>query len=374
MKSAIIGALERRGDIMNNELKERFDVLMSKLDCNVNKDGHFEISISDVLDLELEADELIVFMEYLKTNNCVIVDSMCENGYLSEAFIENGELSSTNIYINEIMMTPLFTADEEKKYFKLYQETGDEALKKFICERNLKLVFSIAKNRKFNNSGVSFMDLVQEGNIALIKAVEGFDYRNGVKFSTYATFSITNAMIDAIHDFSRNIRIARNMSSDIFNVKNAMVRLSSELGREPSVSEIANNLGLLTERVKECLEYDRTIISLNTPANDEEDTELGDFIPDRKRPFDERIVNHIFDELLLNEINNVLSEREAFVVNSVYGLNGYERNSRMGVGRIFGISHQAVSQIEKRALKKLRNRYTGIFNAYGLDIKSNLSR
>lgn len=359
---------------MNSTLKERFELLLKSINYKINKDGFYEISISDVLDLPFDGEETGLFMEYLNESNYVITDPVFEGGYLTDSFIEKGDLNSTNMYINEIMRIPLLSHEEEEKYLKLYKETHDESLKKLICERNLKLVFSIAKNRKYANKGLSFLDLVQEGNIGLLKAIDFFDCSKGNRFSTYATFSITTAIIDAIHDLSRDIRISDYTSNKIFAIKEFVDNFYAEHNRQPSVEEISLGTGIESEKVKEYMSFDYNIISLHTPVNDEEDSELSQLIVDKKQPFDERIVNDDFYKILISEIDKVLNDREVYIINTVYGINGYTEDSCAGIARSYGISHQAVNEIKKKALNKLKYRYTCIFAKSKLDIKSNLSR
>ena len=258
---------------------------------------------------------------------------------------------SVKLYLKEIGRIPLLSTEEEID-LAARMATGDEYAKKRLSEANLRLVVSIAK--KYVRRGMQFLDLIQEGNVGLIKAVEKFDYTKGFKFSTYATWWIRQAITRAIADQARTIRIPVHMVETISRVKKAETFLLHENGSEPTEEEIAHYLGMSTDKVREIIRLAQDPVSLETPIGEEEDSHLGDFIPDEDAPapIDTAMKAVFKDEL--NKALNTLPEREREVLKFRYGV-GYDRAHTLEeVGRQFRVTRERIRQIEAKALKKLR--------------------
>ena len=255
------------------------------------------------------------------------------------------------MYLREIGKVSLLTAAEEVDLAKRMEE-GDVEAKKRLINANLRLVVSIAK--KYIGRGMLFLDLIQEGNLGLIRAVEKFDYRRGFKFSTYATWWIRQAITRAIADQARTIRVPVHMVETI----NKMVRVSrllvQELGREPSDQEIANKMGIEPSRVEEIRRISQLPVSLETPIGEEEDSQLGDFIEDHDLPSpDEAAAGHLLHEQI-EEMLNTLSEREREVLHFRFGLEDGHSYTLEEVGKKFNVTRERIRQIEAKALRKLR--------------------
>ena len=256
------------------------------------------------------------------------------------------------MYLKEIGKVPLLSADEEIELAQRMEE-GDEYAKKKLAEANLRLVVSIAK--KYVGRGMLFLDLIQEGNLGLIKAVEKFDYRKGYKFSTYATWWIRQAITRAIADQARTIRIPVHMVETINKLKRVQRQLVQDLGRDPSPEEIADNMDIPVERVREILKISQEPVSLETPIGEEEDSHLGDFIQDENVPVPAEAAAFTLLKEQLYEVRTTLTDREQMVLRLRFGLDDGRGRTLEEVGKEFNVTRERIRQIEAKALRKLRH-------------------
>ena len=256
------------------------------------------------------------------------------------------------MYLKEIGKVPLLSAEEEIELAKR-MELGDEDAKKKLAEANLRLVVSIAK--RYVGRGMLFLDLIQEGNLGLIKAVEKFDYRKGYKFSTYATWWIRQAITRAIADQARTIRIPVHMVETINKLIRVSRQLLQELGREPTPEEIAKEMGMPVERVREILKISQEPVSLETPIGEEEDSHLGDFIQDDQVPVPADAAAFELLKEQLNEVLDTLTDREQKVLRLRFGLDDGRARTLEEVGKEFNVTRERIRQIEAKALRKLRH-------------------
>ena len=256
------------------------------------------------------------------------------------------------MYLKEIGKVSLLTADEEIELAKR-MEQGDEAAKKRLAEANLRLVVSIAK--RYVGRGMLFLDLIQEGNLGLIKAVEKFDYRKGYKFSTYATWWIRQAITRAIADQARTIRIPVHMVETINKLIRVSRQLLQELGREPTPEEIAEEMDMSVDRVREILKISQEPVSLETPIGEEEDSHLGDFIQDDNVPVPADAAAFTLLKEQLIEVLGTLTEREQKVLRLRFGLDDGRARTLEEVGKEFNVTRERIRQIEAKALRKLRH-------------------
>ena len=256
------------------------------------------------------------------------------------------------IYLKEIGRVPLLSMDEEKQLAERMAQ-GDSSAKKRLCEANLRLVVSIAK--KFVGRGMQFLDLIQEGNLGLLKAVEKFDYNKGFKFSTYATWWIRQAITRAIADQARTIRIPVHMVETITKVKKASSQLLHETGHDPTTEEIAERLEMPVERIQEIIRIAQDPVSLETPIGEEEDSHLGDFIQDDDAPAPADAASLMLLKEQLNEVLSTLSDREARVLRLRFGLEDGRARTLEEVGKEFDVTRERIRQIEAKALRKLRH-------------------
>ena len=256
------------------------------------------------------------------------------------------------MYLKEIGKVSLLTADEEIELAKR-MEQGDEEAKKRLAEANLRLVVSIAK--RYVGRGMLFLDLIQEGNLGLIKAVEKFDYRKGYKFSTYATLWIRQAITRAIADQARTIRIPVHMVETINKLIRVSRQLLQELGREPTPEEIAEEMDMSVERVREILKISQEPVSLETPIGEEEDSHLGDFIQDDNVPVPADAAAFTLLKEQLIEVLGTLTEREQKVLRLRFGLDDGRARTLEEVGKEFNVTRERIRQIEAKALRKLRH-------------------
>lgn len=256
------------------------------------------------------------------------------------------------MYLKEIGKVSLLTADEERE-LAIRMEQGDEEAKKKLCESNLRLVVSIAK--RYLNRGLSFLDLIQEGNLGLIKAVDKFDYTKGYKFSTYATWWIRQAITRSIADQARTIRIPVHMVETINKLIRISRQLLQEYGREPTSEEIAKEMGITVEKVREIKKISQDPVSLETPIGEEEDSHLGDFIPDDDvpAPVDAAAYSMLKEQLM--EVLDTLSDREKKVLMLRFGLEDGRPRTLEEVGKEFNVTRERIRQIEAKALRKLRH-------------------
>ena len=256
------------------------------------------------------------------------------------------------MYLKEIGKVSLLTADEEIELAKR-MEQGDEDAKKRLAEANLRLVVSIAK--RYVGRGMLFLDLIQEGNLGLIKAVEKFDYRKGYKFSTYATWWIRQAITRAIADQARTIRIPVHMVETINKLIRVSRQLLQELGREPTPEEIAEEMDMNVDRVREILKISQEPVSLETPIGEEEDSHLGDFIQDDNVPVPADAAAFTLLKEQLIEVLGTLTEREQKVLRLRFGLDDGRARTLEEVGKEFNVTIERIRQIEAKALRKLRH-------------------
>ena len=256
------------------------------------------------------------------------------------------------MYLKEIGRVPLLSADEEITLAKR-MEAGDEEAQKELAEANLRLVVSIAK--RYVGRGMLFLDLIQEGNLGLIKAVEKFDYNKGYKFSTYATWWIRQAITRAIADQARTIRIPVHMVETINKLIRVSRQLLQQLGREPSPEEIAEAMEISVERVREIMKIAQEPVSLETPIGEEEDSHLGDFIEDQDAPAPAEAASFMLLKEQLEEVLDTLTEREERVLRLRFGLDDGRARTLEEVGQNFGVTRERIRQIEAKALRKLRH-------------------
>ncbi|OPY57748.1 MAG: RNA polymerase sigma factor SigA [Pelotomaculum sp. PtaU1.Bin035] len=256
------------------------------------------------------------------------------------------------MYLKEIGRVPLLNSEEEVE-LALRMENGDEEAKRRLAEANLRLVVSIAK--RYVGRGMLFLDLIQEGNLGLIKAVEKFDYRKGFKFSTYATWWIRQAITRAIADQARTIRIPVHMVETINKLIRVSRQLLQELGREPNPEEIAKEMNISEEKVREIIKIAQEPVSLETPIGEEEDSHLGDFIEDHeaRAPAEEASFTLLREQL--NEVLKTLTDREQRVLRLRFGLDDGRARTLEEVGQKFGVTRERIRQIEAKTLRKLRH-------------------
>ena len=256
------------------------------------------------------------------------------------------------VYLKEIGRVPLLTPDEEVD-LAVRISNGDEAAKKRLSEANLRLVVSIAK--RYLGRGMQFLDLIQEGNLGLIKAVEKFDYTKGFKFSTYATWWIRQAITRAIADQARTIRIPVHMVETINKVKKVSSQLLHANGREPSAEEVAEELDMPVDKVREIMRVAQEPVSLETPIGEEEDSHLGDFIPDDDAPAPADAASHTLLKETLSSVLDSLTPREEKVLRLRFGLEDGRSRTLEEVGKEFNVTRERIRQIEAKALRKLRH-------------------
>lgn len=328
-------------------------------------------------DMELNSDQMEKVFEYLEANNIdvlrisgdddvsleldpdVDLDAMISEE--DEVDVENIDLSvpdgvsiedPVRMYLKEIGKVPLLSAEREIELAQRMEE-GDEEAKKELAEANLRLVVSIAK--RYVGRGMLFLDLIQEGNLGLIKAVEKFDYHKGYKFSTYATWWIRQAITRAIADQARTIRIPVHMVETINKLIRVSRQLLQELGREPMPEEIAKELDMPVERVREILKISQEPVSLETPIGEEEDSHLGDFIQDDNVPVPAEAAAQTLLKEQLDEVLGTLTEREQKVLRLRFGMNDGRARTLEEVGKEFDVTRERIRQIEAKALRKLRH-------------------
>ena len=327
--------------------------------------------ISDFFaDMQLDSDKFEKILDFLEANNIDVLritdddaddDILLEVDDDDEIEVEKIDLSvpdgvsiedPVRMYLKEIGKVPLLSAEEEIELAKRI-ELGDQEAKKRLAEANLRLVVSIAK--RYVGRGILFLDLIQEGNLGLIKAVEKFDYRKGYKFSTYATWWIRQAITRAIADQARTIRIPVHMVETINKLIRVSRQLLQELGREPTPEEIAAEMNMPVERVREILKISQEPVSLETPIGEEEDSHLGDFIQDDNVPVPADAAAFTLLKEQLEEVLGTLTEREQKVLTLRFGLEDGRARTLEEVGREFNVTRERIRQIEAKALRKLRH-------------------
>ena len=318
--------------------------------------------------MELNAEEFEKILDCLESNNIDVLrisDDDDDDDILlddeEDIEVEKIDLSvpdgvsiedPVRMYLKEIGKVPLLSAEEEIELAKR-MELGDQESKKRLAEANLRLVVSIAK--RYVGRGMLFLDLIQEGNLGLIKAVEKFDYRKGYKFSTYATWWIRQAITRAIADQARTIRIPVHMVETINKLIRVSRQLLQELGREPTPEEIAEEMNMPVERVREILKISQEPVSLETPIGEEEDSHLGDFIQDDNVPVPADAAAFTLLKEQLQEVLGTLTEREQKVLTLRFGLEDGRARTLEEVGKEFNVTRERIRQIEAKALRKLRH-------------------
>ena len=327
--------------------------------------------ISDFFsDMQLDAEQFEKILDFLEANNIDVLritdDDVDDEMLLDvddedEIEVEKIDLSvpdgvsiedPVRMYLKEIGKVPLLSAEEEIELAKR-MELGDQEAKKRLAEANLRLVVSIAK--RYVGRGMLFLDLIQEGNLGLIKAVEKFDYRKGYKFSTYATWWIRQAITRAIADQARTIRIPVHMVETINKLIRVSRQLLQELGREPTPEEIAAEMNMPVERVREILKISQEPVSLETPIGEEEDSHLGDFVQDDNVPVPADAAAFTLLKEQLEEVLGTLTEREQKVLTLRFGLEDGRARTLEEVGKEFNVTRERIRQIEAKALRKLRH-------------------
>ena len=340
--SKILKKAKEQGSITYGDLaKELDDVNPDQIDKVFDAFEELGVNLSDDLDDEEPDIEDLKEVEYLK------LDEITETSY--EGINVDDPV---RMYLREIGRIPLLTFDQELDLAKRILD-GDEEAKKILSESNLRLVVSIAK--KYVGRGMLFLDLIQEGNMGLIKAVEKFDYTKGFKFSTYATWWIRQAITRAIADQARTIRIPVHMVETINKLIRTSRHLLQQLGREPTPEEIAQEMEIPVEKVMEIQKIAQDPVSLETPIGEEDDSHLGDFIQDDDSPAPHDSAAYTLLKEQLEEVMNTLTPREAKVLKLRFGLEDGKARTLEEVGREFEVTRERIRQIEAKALRKLRH-------------------
>ena len=340
--SKILKKAKEQGSITYGDLaKELDDVNPDQIDKVFDAFEELGVNLSDDLDDEEPDIEDLKEVEYLK------LDEITETSY--EGINVDDPV---RMYLREIGRIPLLTFDQELDLAKRILD-GDEEAKKILSESNLRLVVSIAK--KYVGRGMLFLDLIQEGNMGLIKAVEKFDYTKGFKFSTYATWWIRQAITRAIADQARTIRIPVHMVETINKLIRTSRHLLQQLGREPTPEEIAQEMEIPVEKVMEIQKIAQDPVSLETPIGEEDDSHLGDFIPDDESPAPHDSAAYTLLKEQLEEVMSTLTPREAKVLKLRFGLEDGKARTLEEVGKEFQVTRERIRQIEAKALRKLRH-------------------
>ncbi|GAB7386335.1 RNA polymerase sigma factor RpoD [Bacillaceae bacterium] len=319
---------------------------------------------------EQDSDQIDEFFDYLTEQGIEVVNDLEDDDLVLESDeladdedykFDDDDLSvppgvkindPVRMYLKEIGRVPLLSAEEEIELAKRIEQ-GDEEAKRRLAEANLRLVVSIAK--RYVGRGMLFLDLIQEGNMGLIKAVEKFDYRKGYKFSTYATWWIRQAITRAIADQARTIRIPVHMVETINKLIRVSRQLLQELGREPTPEEIAEQMDMTPEKVREIMKISQEPVSLETPIGEEDDSHLGDFIEDQDAlaPSDAAAYELLKEQL--EDVLDTLTDREENVLRLRFGLDDGRTRTLEEVGKVFGVTRERIRQIEAKALRKLRH-------------------
>ena len=354
----------------NAKLQDLLEIAHSKK--NVIEDTELIKHFNDLKEVSLDLDTMQKIFTFLEKNGVDILqitedeeeEPVLDEDAISDGedvekidFTDTGDISSTTqdpvkMYLKDIGKVPLLSAEEEIELAKR-MEAGDEMAKKKLAESNLRLVVSIAK--RYVGRGMLFLDLIQEGNLGLLKAVEKFDYRKGYKFSTYATWWIRQAITRAIADQARTIRIPVHMVETINKVTRVSRELLQKLGREPLPEEVGEVMGLPKERVQEIMKIAQEPVSLETPIGEEEDSHLGDFIQDESIPTPVEATNQTLLHEQLDEVVSTLTEREQRVIKLRFGWDDGRPRTLEEVGKEFNVTRERIRQIEAKALRKLRH-------------------
>ena len=344
---------KEKGSLNNadfEEVLEKTDLDPEEIDSIyllLQKEG-IDLTFQD-MDIETDDIDLDIDIDVAELEEIKIEDDPVKDIDLGDSVSVNDPV---RLYLKEIGKVPLLTAEQEMGIAKR-MEAGDDEAKKELAEANLRLVVSIAK--RYVGRGMSFLDLIQEGNLGLIKAVEKFDYTKGFKFSTYATWWIRQAITRAIADQARTIRIPVHMVETINKLIRVSRQLLQELGREPTPAEIGKEMGFSEEKVREIQKIAQDPVSLETPIGEEEDSHLGDFIEDDNAPAPSEAASYALLKEQLMEVLNTLTEREEKVLRLRFGLDDGRARTLEEVGKEFNVTRERIRQIEAKALRKLRH-------------------
>jgi RNA polymerase primary sigma factor len=339
-KAGLLGVLVKQAKLSNNQISYQDVINAIESSDDFPKQAEIVLEQLEALGIEVKADNVM------------------ETDSPAELEIDSGSLDGIRIddpvrmYLKEIGKIALLTFAEEKELAMLIL-AGDDDAKNRLCEANLRLVVSIAK--RYIGHGIQFLDLIQEGNLGLIKAVEKFDHTKGYKFSTYATWWIRQAITRAIADQGRTIRIPVHMVETINKLIRTQRQLIQELGRDPEVEELAEELGMTVEKVRGILEVAHEPVSLEKPVGVEGDSQLGDFIPDEDSPSPADQTNMILLKEHLLEVLKSLTSREDKVLRLRFGLDDGRSRTLEEVGREFNVTRERIRQIEAKALRKMRH-------------------
>ncbi len=353
---------------MSNNTAENKSAIRSLLELGKQKGSLSNHEILDALaEVDFDPEQMEKVYDHIEQQGIEIVDDPVEDIKLDDIATDgmvddgSGDGSASDglfiddpvkAYLREIGRVPLLTSEEEID-LAIRIMNGDEQAKKRLSEANLRLVVSIAK--RYLGRGMHFLDLIQEGNLGLIKAVDKFDYTKGFKFSTYATWWIRQAITRAIADQARTIRIPVHMVETINKVKRARSQLLHENAHEPSAEEIAEELDMPVDKVREIMRVAQDPVSLETPIGEEEDSHLGDFIEDEQATAPDDAVSSIMLKKQMEEVLNTLTARENRVIRLRFGLDDGRSRTLEEVGAEFGVTRERIRQIEAKAIRKLRH-------------------
>jgi len=351
---ALIEIGKKEGRITSKQLLQTLDAIdaddnQTELIYDALEKAGIEIDVSDVAEILDAADELLPTDSELMEFD----EQLPEDLDHAEDFGEEGATTDpVRMYLKEIGKIPLLSSEDEMELAKRVSE-GDEKAKKRMVEANLRLVVSVAKH--YLGRGMQLLDLIQEGNMGLLKAVEKFDHTKGYKFSTYATWWIRQSITRAVADQARTIRIPVHMVETINRVSRTSRALVQELGREPTLAEISAYLNIPEEKIAEVMKIAQDPVSLETPVGEEDDSHLGDFVPDSeiKEPAESASYNMLRQQL--SEVMQTLSPRECKVLRLRFGLEDGRAHTLEEVGKEFDVTRERVRQIEAKALRKLRH-------------------
>ncbi len=353
---------------MSGQQPEKKNVLTDLIEMGKNKGQLTDKEIFDATgEMDIEPDQMEKFYDMLESSGVEIVenlnDLMLDDAELDDITGEGDKDTSASdtvvstddpvrIYLKEIGRVPLLAPEEETEIAQKILE-GDEKASQRLVEANLRLVVSIAK--RYLGRGMQFLDLIQEGNLGLMKAVEKFDHTKGFKFSTYATWWIRQAITRAIADQARTIRIPVHMGETINKIKKASSQLLHENGHEPTIEEIAEYLNVPVDKIREALRASQEPVSLETPIGEEEDSHLGDFIPDDSAVTPQDAASQLMLKEQLSAVLSTLTPREEKVIRLRFGLDDGRPRTLEEVGEVFDVTRERIRQIEAKALRKLRH-------------------
>jgi len=343
---AEIGKHLENAELDKDEMEEIYEDLMGRGIEIVSEEVPEDFILKDI-EAEFDADDVLPEVE-LESNELGEREVNLESIVPKSVAVDD----PVRMYLKEIGKVPLLTAEEEIDLAKR-MEAGEEGVKQILCEANLRLVVSIAK--RYVGRGMLFLDLIQEGNMGLIKAVDKFDWRKGYKFSTYATWWIRQAITRSIADQARTIRIPVHMVETINKLMRVSRQLLQEYGREPTPEEIAVEMDITEEKVREILKIAQEPVSLETPIGEEEDSHLGDFIPDEDVPAPAEAAAFSMLKEQLVEVLDTLTDREQKVLKLRFGLEDGRARTLEEVGKKFDVTRERIRQIEAKALRKLRH-------------------